>query len=97
MPLGVAIGYALPAIFIHEQDNLLQNKQQAIKHIFHIVLTEAIIVTVVSALVVLFIRHKPRLASSTLSNRISNTVKQSLRDFLRNKNNIVLIFGVGLA
>jgi hypothetical protein len=58
-PLGVAVGFLIPAIFVDDSDLNPVNREKAKKDIFDSLLCQAILGTLITALVCIFFREKP--------------------------------------
>lgn len=58
-PLGVAIGFVLPVLFVTDQDNLPENREDAKTNIFYSLLCQALIQTAVTIIIVVFYKEKP--------------------------------------
>ena len=58
-PLGVAIGFVIPALFVDDSDKDPINRVIARKNIFNSLLCQAIIGSVITVLTVIFFREKP--------------------------------------
>jgi hypothetical protein len=58
-PLGVAVGFLIPALFVDTDDILPINKESARDHIWQSLICQAGIATAVAALIVIFFKEKP--------------------------------------
>ena len=55
----MAVGFVVPALFVDNEDILVQNKDRARANIFNSLLCQAIIAAVIALLTVVFFRDKP--------------------------------------
>lgn len=94
-PLGVAIGFLLPTIFITPDDIQPTNKEKARTDIFWSLVCQAILGTIVALLVVLFFKDKPPTPPSASAGAIKEPFMPSIRALFQNKVVILLmlIFG----
>ena len=58
-PLGVAVGFLIPSIFVDPTDVLPENRDRARTDIVNSLYCQAIIGTVVALLIAIFFREKP--------------------------------------
>ncbi|CDW77331.1 major facilitator superfamily protein [Stylonychia lemnae] len=95
IPLGVAVGFVIPSIFVDNDDNLPQNKDNARDHIFNSLLCQAIIASVIAALILFFFREKPPTPPSPSAGVQKDPFWPSIRQLFYNKNVwlLVIIFG----
>ena len=59
IPFGIALSYAISAIFVRESDNFFWNRESARTHVFHTHITEAGVATVIIVIVALLLRERP--------------------------------------
>lgn len=77
MPLGVAIGFLIPTIFVDSTDVEPANKERARNDIFLSLICQAIIGTVVAILILIFFREKPPTPPSLSAGVGMSTVRLS--------------------
>ena len=72
-PLGVAVGFLIPAIFVDDDDAKVKNRLLAKSHILNSLICQAIIGSVVCLLVLIFFREKPPTPPSPSAGIMSNS------------------------
>ena len=94
-PLGVAIGFVLPSLFVEDSDKDKGNEESAREHIFMSLLVQAIIASVITVIIILFFRDKPPRPPSSSASMPREQFLPSLKAMLANKNALLLmvIFG----